>query len=327
MTIKTVLVTGASGKIGRSLVPALLDAGYRVRVTQFNTPVNYAGAETVKGSMADADFVRQALEGIDAVFHLATCKEDRERFFDTSVRGTFLLVDEAKRQGRLKQFLLASGDAALGIFFYPRPVPLSETSPLAAYPGYYAFSKVMEEVMVDQYRIQYGLPTTTLRISWIHGEDDILAYMTLKEPNFGGPPWKDLAQTPEQKRWFAEGRDAVGCLVHPDQKPFIRHIVGLKDVVHSFMKALGNPAAIGQTFNIAGPAAFSYDVLAHYIAKKLGLDVVEFTDAEHHDFSIDISKARAVLGYAAQMDVFRIVDEAVAFRAAAGERSAVRYAG
>jgi nucleoside-diphosphate-sugar epimerase len=264
---------------------------------------------------------------MDAICHLATCKEDRGRFFDTSIRGTFLLLDAAKRHGRLKHFLLASGDAALGIFFRPQPIPLSESAPLAAYPGYYAFSKVMEEVMLEQYRIQYGLPATVLRISWVHAEDDVLAHMTLKPPHFGGPAWSELATTPEQKRRLEGEADAVGCLVHPDGRPFVRHIVGLADVMHAFLRALGNPAAVGQTFNIAAPAPFSYDVLAGYIARKLGLEVVPFTDGEHHDFSIDISKARSVLGYEPKMDAFRIVDEAIAFRSAAGRRSPLRYVG
>src|SRR5688500_15334695 len=98
MKIDTILVTGARGKIGRSLVPELVRAGYAVRVTQFRTPVAFAGAETVHGSMADPRFVEAAVDGIDAICHLATCKEDRDHFFDTSVRGTFLLLDEAKRQ-------------------------------------------------------------------------------------------------------------------------------------------------------------------------------------------------------------------------------------
>ena len=40
-------------------------------------------------------------------------------------------------------------------------------SPLRAYPGYYALSKVLEETLCNQYRLQYGLPVTILRASWI----------------------------------------------------------------------------------------------------------------------------------------------------------------
>jgi UDP-glucose 4-epimerase len=327
MKIRTVLVTGASGKVGRSLVPALLEAGYAVRATQFRTPVKVPGVRTVTGSITDPRFVRRALNGVDAVCHLATCKEDPHNFLDVSVKGTFTLVDEARRQGGLQQFLLASGDAALGIFFYPQPQPLDENAPLAAYPGYYAFSKVMEETIVGQYHIQYGLPTTVLRISWIHDEDDLLTYMTLLPPDFGGPAWRDLATTKRQKRYFLEKKNAVGCLVHPGGKPFVRHIVGIADVVQSFLLALGNPAAVGETFNIAAPAAFSYDVLAKHMADQLDLPVVNFTCRAAHDFRININKARSVLGYRPQWDALRIANDAIAWRQTGGKRTPVRYAG
>jgi nucleoside-diphosphate-sugar epimerase len=327
MKIRKVLVTGASGKLGRSLVPALVDAGYTVRATQFKTPVKVPGVRTVTGSMSDPGFVRRALRGMDAVCHLATCKEDAANFMDVSVKGTFTLLDEARKQGGLKQLILASGDAALGIFFYPQPRPLDENAPLAAYPGYYAFSKVMEEVMLGQYHIQYGLPTTILRISWIHDEDDLLTYMTLQPPDFGGPAWRDLATTKRQKEFFQSQRDAVGCLVHPGGKPFVRHIVGIADVVQSFLLALGNPAAIGETFNIAAPSAFSYDVLSEHIATKLDLPVVKFTCREGHDFQINIAKARAVLGYRPQWDAFWIADDAIAWRRSGRTRTPIRYVG
>ncbi len=187
MKISNVLVTGASGKIGRNLVPALVANGYKVRAIQFQTPIAYEGVEVMKGSVGDRHFVESALEDMDAVCHLATSKEDRDGFLDVSVRGTFNLLDASRECGHIKQFILASGDAAVGIFFYPRPYPIDENTPLTAYPGYYAFSKVMEETMCAQYTIQYSFPITILRFSWIQDEDDILAYMTLAEPNFGGP--------------------------------------------------------------------------------------------------------------------------------------------
>jgi len=170
MRIKNVLVTGASGKIGRNLAPALVAKGYRVRAVQFHTPITYEGVEVIKGSVSDRDFARSALEDMDAVCHLATSKEDRDGFLDVSVRGTFNLLDESRECGHIKQFILASGDASVGIFFYPHPYPIDEQTPLAAYPGYYAFSKVLEETMCAQYIIQYSLPTTILRFSWIQDE-------------------------------------------------------------------------------------------------------------------------------------------------------------
>ena len=92
MNIKTILVTGASGKLGRSLIPALLGAGYSVRATQFKTPVRIPGVKTTKGSMTDPAFIRRALRGVDAVCHLATCKEDANNFMDVSVKGMYFCI-------------------------------------------------------------------------------------------------------------------------------------------------------------------------------------------------------------------------------------------
>ena len=327
MNIKTILVTGASGKLGRSLIPALLGAGYSVRATQFKTPVRIPGVKTTKGSMSDPAFIRRALREVDAVCHLATCKEDANNFMDVSVKGTFTLLDEARRHKRIKQLILASGDAALGIFFHSQPQPLDENAPLAAYPGYYAFSKVMEETMFAQYHIQYGLPTTTLRMSWVQDEDDLLAYMSLRPPHFGGPRWRGLATTRVQKNFFARRQNAVGCLLHPGGKPFVRHIVSVADVADAFLLALGNRNAVGQTFNIAGPAPFSYDVLSKHIASQLDLPVVNFICRNSHDFEIDITKARTVLGYQPQLDALQIADRAVAWRNGGGKRTKTTYGG
>jgi len=326
-TIGKVLVTGGSGKIGRNLIPALVEAGYQVRATQFRTPIEFAGVEVVKGSVTDEAFVREAVDGMDAVCHLATQKEDREALVEVSVRGTMNLLDACRASKHLKQFLISSGDAAQGIFFYPNPVPISERLGLRAYPGYYALSKVMEDTLVEQYGIQYGVPYTILRFSWIFDEDDLLCYMTFKPPDFGGPAWRDLAKTPEQQAYFRKGKDGVGCLVHPDGRPYVRHIVGIGDVVQAFLIALGNPQALGETFNIAAPAAFSYDVLSQYISKKLGIPAVAFQFDGAYDFSIDISKACSVLGYRPAYDVFRMVDAAAAFRESGAGRTVIKYHG
>lgn len=312
MNIKNILVTGSTGKVGRRLVPALLAAGYRVRAMQHARAVEFPGAEVVAGDIANEAFVRSAMQDMQAVCHLASSKEDCG-FLEVSTRGTFNLLEAARQSKSLRQFILAGGDCSLGIFYYANPKPLDESAELRAYPGYYAFSKVLEEVMCRQYAIQYGLPVTILRCSWIHADDDLLSHMTLREPDFGSP-WKSLARTPGQKEFFEKRLDGVGCLVHPGGKAFLRHIVSIHDVVDAFGRALQSDRAIGQTFNIACPEAFTYDVLAGYIGRKLDLPAVQFELDGCHDFSIDVTKARAVLGCPLSHDVFAMADEAIAFR-------------
>ena len=93
------------------------------------------------------------------------------------------------------------------------------------------------------------------------------------------------------------------------------------------MLAIGNPTAIGEAFNVSGPAPFSYDALANYVAEKLDLPVVRFEVGEFHDFCIDMSKSRSVLGLNPQYDIFRIVDDALQFRADGKTRSDCLYPG
>ncbi|MBU4200766.1 MAG: NAD(P)-dependent oxidoreductase [Verrucomicrobia bacterium] len=328
LRIKNIFITGGSGKIGRALLPELVKAGYRIRALEFDEKVKYSkSVEVMSGDLRDVRLAEKALQDMDAVIHLANCKENRELFLDTNIKGTFYLLDESKKCGHLKQFIQAGSDARVGIFYYPHPFPIDETMPHQAYPGYYAFSKVLEETMCEQYVIQYKLPVTVLRFSWVHDEDDILAHLTLKVPNFGVPVWKELAKTQKQKEYFRKKADGVACLVHPGGQPGIRHIVGIKDVVQGIMLSIGNQAAIGQAFSITGPAPFSYGVAAEYAAKILHLPVVLFTCDYFHDLAHSIVKARSILGYNPLYDITRIIDDAVAFRQAGKKRTPTKYIG
>jgi len=326
--VKNILVTGGSGKIGKAALPEILKAGYKVRAIQFlPDPIEIEGVEFIEGTLTDPDLGERALEDMDAVLHLATVKENRELFMDVNVKGTFFLLDASMRCGHIKQFIQAGSDARAGIYYHPQPIPITESHPHWAYPGYYAFSKVLEETMVEQYIIQYNLPATALRFSWVMDEDDILAHATLKEPNLGVPIWKEIAVTAEQKGYFEKGEDAVACMVHPGGKPCIRQVVGIKDVVQSIMLAIDNPVTLGEAFNVSGPAPFSYHIMAKRISEKLGLPIVEFENQEFHDFCIDLSKSRSVLGYDPEYDIIKIVDEAIKFRQEGHQRTPLKYIG
>ncbi|RKY36571.1 MAG: hypothetical protein DRP73_03150 [Candidatus Omnitrophota bacterium] len=327
MRLRNIFVTGASGKIGRSLLPELVKSGYNVRALKFEEPIECENVEIIEGDIRDPSLAKKALKGMDAVIHLANCKENRELFMETNIKGTFYLLDEVKNCGHIKQFIQAGSDARAGIFYYPHPYPIDETYPHRAYPGYYAFSKVLEEVMCEQYIIQYNLPITIIRFSWVHDEDDFLCHITLKEPNFGVPVWKELAKTDEQKKYFEKNMDGVAKLIHPDGKPGIRHIVGIKDAIQGVLLAIGNPSAIGEAFTITGPSPFSYGFAAEYVSKKLNLPVVEFEYDKFYDFTHNISKARSILGYNPEYDIVRIIESAIEFRKSGRKRHPTKYIG
>jgi nucleoside-diphosphate-sugar epimerase len=84
--------------------------------------------------------------------------------------------------------------------------------------------------------------------------------------------------------------------------------------MQAFDRMLGNASAIGQTFNIAGPAAFDYRIAAKYLSEKLSIPTVELRCPNYHPFEINITRARTVLGYAPENDIFRMADRAIAAR-------------
>jgi dihydroflavonol-4-reductase len=94
------LVTGAAGFIGSHVVVALARAGIEVRAFDRIEPARPpAGVELVRGDLLDRRALREALEGCDAVLHLAALYSYSPRDADAMVRvnveGTRLLLEEA----------------------------------------------------------------------------------------------------------------------------------------------------------------------------------------------------------------------------------------
>ena len=311
---QTVAIFGASGKLGRHALSALARRGMAARALVHRTPVAGENITSVAGSITDAKAVEETVRGADIVVQLATTKEDADTFFDVSVRGTFNILEACRRHG-VKQFILFGGDAACGIWFYPQPIPIDENHPLAAYPGYYAFSKVMEETMAQQYAVQYGLPVTVLRSSWVFEKDDLLNHFSLLRNVNPAEPGHGFGEvSAEVLELVKNQQERIPILTDAHGAPLRRHIVHVDDVMQAFDRMLANPSAIGQTFNIAGPSAFDYRVAAEYLSKKLDVPVIEIPNPRYHPFEINITRARTVLGYAPENDFFRMADRAVAER-------------
>ncbi|MDX6640616.1 MAG: hypothetical protein QOF12_1627 [Solirubrobacteraceae bacterium] len=113
------LVTGAAGFIGAHVVDALVAAGAEVRAFDRDPPVDVPpGAEPVVGDLLDADAVRAAMDGCDAVFHLAAvysfARADAGLMQAVNVEGSRILLDAAARSTVRPRVVYTSSCATCG---------------------------------------------------------------------------------------------------------------------------------------------------------------------------------------------------------------------
>ena len=113
------------------------------------------------------------------------------------------------------------------------------------------------------------------------------------------------------------GDERVASQVGARGVPYDRHIVHIDDVVQAFGLILGNHVAIGRSFNIAGPSAFNYGPATEYLSEKTGIPVIDVPAPGYHSFEIDINRARTVLGYRPENDIFTMIDRALEWRESA----------
>lgn len=324
-----ILVTGATGKVGGSFVDRVLrsDAlpNANVRALCHNRTLGpHARLEVIDGSISDRAVVRNALNGVSHVLHCATCKETPEDVMDVSVKGLFWLLEECRVSPTFKQFILLGGDCSVGHFFYPHPVPVTEQQKLTAYPGCYALSKVLEEVMLEQYFIQYGLNGCCLRAPWIMEKDDFKFTLSFGEDVFGGPRWRDLVGPERADAYRKNG--TIPVMLDPTGTPVKRNFVHVSDLVEAILKSIDHPQARQQTFNICMDEPVDYQKLADYLRQSRALPSVPIKTSFHSTW-LDNTKAKFLLGWRPRVDLKLLIDEAWAYQRAASDPRQIWYPG
>jgi nucleoside-diphosphate-sugar epimerase len=216
-----VLITGGAGSVGRILVSRLRQDGRPVRI--FDLPsMNYAGlegvdgVELVKGDITDADTVRQAVEGVDAVIHLAAIlppasERDRTKTFAVNVDGTAYIVRGLEARSPQAVLVFSSSISTYGDTTQAAP-PIGIAHPQRAI-DVYADSKIAAEQVLR-----------TSHTTWV-----ILRIAGIAVPAFQEPP-------------------AVWPFM-PDQRVELVH---RDDVVTAIHRAATSPAVHGKILNIAG---------------------------------------------------------------------------
>ena len=324
-----ILVTGATGKVGSHFIARILDADdcrdITIRALCHNRRLEPRDrVDIVSGSISDREFVRAAMSGITHVIHCATCKETAEDIIDVTVKGFFWLLEECRLSSSFKQIILIGGDAALGHFFYPHPIPLTEQQKHSAYPGCYALSKVLEEVMLQQYFIQYRLSGTCLRAPWIMEKDDFKYSLSFGEDVFGGPRWRDLVSSKDADEYMKN--DTVPLMLDPAGRPVKRNFVHVSDLVDCMILALDHPGARQQTFNICMDEPVDYGHVADYLRETRGFPCIKITTAYWSTW-LDNNKAKFLLGWRPRFDLRRLIEEAWSYQRSEADPRKVWYPG
>jgi len=160
---KPVLLTGASGALGRVLAKALGAAGWTVRLTDivpFPDPLP-AGASFTKADLNDGVAILRLAEGCGMILHLGGISVERpfEEVLGANIRGLYHIYEAARRERA--RVLFASSNHAIG--FHERSEPLDDDCQLMP-DGYYGLSKAYGELMGRMYWFKHGVENVNVRI-------------------------------------------------------------------------------------------------------------------------------------------------------------------
>lgn len=327
--MRRILVTGATGKVGQAFIRRVLDdpafTEMTVRALCHNRRLDPGPRlEVVQGAIQDRAVVEEAMQGVTHVLHLATSKETPDTIIDVAIKGLFWLLENCRANPTFQQFILVGGDAAVGHFHYPHPIPVTEEQAHTAYAGCYALSKVLEEVMLEQYGIQYDLNGCCLRAPWIMEKDDFRYQLSFGDDVFGAPRWRELVGAAQADEYVRTG--AIPIMLGADGRPIKRNFVHVDDLVSAILAALDHPAARQETFNICMNEPVDYDEVARYLAQTRGLPAVPIQTPFHSTW-LDNAKARFLLGWEPAYDLPRLIDAAWDYQRAEDDPRVIWYPG
>ena len=249
------LVTGGSGFIGSHVVDKLAEAGHEPRILDLVVSPWHEESEidTRIADLSDADAVREAVRGCDAVLHLAAMAdvyqvvEDPSRTDSVNVRGTFNLLEAARAEG-IERFLYASTIWVYGNA--PGPEPHEEDSPLVLPPHLYTATKLAGEMYCRSYQTLYGVSTTILRFG--------IPY---------GPRARPAAVVPA---FIAKAQAGTPLTIAGDGSA-TRQFVYVEDLAEGMVAALA-PAGAGRIYNLVGDELVSVRQIADTV-RELVADV------------------------------------------------------
>ncbi len=259
-----VLVTGADGFIGSHLVEELVKGGYKVKAFAYYNSFNSWGwldslphhiineVEVFTGDIRDPNGVREAMKGIDEVYHLAALIAipfsyySPDSYVDTNIKGT-LNVLQAARDYNTNRILITSTSEVYGTAQY---VPIDERHPYQGQSPYSA-TKIGADRLAESFYKSFNLPITIVRPF-----------------NTYGPRQSTRAVIPTIITQLLAGKEEIelGSLTPTRDFNYV------KDTANGFIEIAKSNKTIGEEINIATQREISIGQLAEELIKQINPD-------------------------------------------------------
>lgn len=259
--MKKVLVTGADGFIGSHLTESLLEKGYDVKAftlyNSFNTwgwldtlPKEKLGQiEVFAGDVRDPNGVREAMKGVDEVFHLAALiaipfsYHSPDSYVDTNIKGTLNVLQAARDLGT-ERIMITSTSEVYGTAQY---VPIDEKHPFQGQSPYSA-TKIGADRLAESFYRSFNLPISIVRPF-----------------NTFGPRQSARAVIPTIISQLLDGKEEIklGSLTPTRDFNYV------KDTAAGFIAISESDRTIGQEINIATQREISIGDLANEIISQI----------------------------------------------------------
>ena len=237
MTMNRILITGAAGRIGRTLREGLAKNYELLRLLDL-APLGEAAAreQLVRADIADLTAIEAALDGIDCVVHLAAVPEEDtwEKILPANIVGTYNVFEAARRRGT-RRIVFASTNHVVG--FHRRERRLDEHV-MPRPDTRYGASKAFGEALGRLYADKHGMSVACLRIgsfqpkpqderqlsTWISPRDmTALVRCCIDAPDYHFLIVYGVSNN-RDRRWFDEASRRIGYAPRDDAEAFAAEI-------------------------------------------------------------------------------------------------------
>jgi NAD+ dependent glucose-6-phosphate dehydrogenase len=192
---KRVLITGAAGRIGASLAEQLRER-YELRFQYHRTvPAQPPVRDYIVADIAQYEQIAPAMEGIDAVIHMAGDPSTRgswESIHQNNIIGAYNVFEAARLAG-VRKIVFASTNHVMGMYDRDQQWPVYATQPVRP-DSLYGVSKAFGEALGRHFADQFGLSVICLRIGWFLPEpnNEISRWMWLSPRDCAQVTWRAI---------------------------------------------------------------------------------------------------------------------------------------